>query len=73
MKFHQTKDYLFSVIYIQLECVAGFFKSNPDYRQVIRANLDALDFESHIWIKNQELKTENEADKSDSDIQELFD
>ena len=73
MKFHQTNNYIISVIYIQLQGVAGFFKNHSDYRKVIRDNLGAVNFESHVWVKSQEVKTEIECDKDDSDIQELLD
>ncbi len=72
MKFSQTDNYIFSIIYIQLQCVSGFFKNNLGYRETIRTNLNAVDFENHCFGESEELKLETEEAETDSDTQELF-
>ncbi len=75
MKFSQTNNYIISVIYVHFHCIAGFYKGNRQYRQTVRENLDAVDFENHVVIGSQVFKDEDEnedEDDSNSDIQELF-
>ncbi len=77
MQFSQTNNYIISVICVHFHCIAGLYEGNQQYRQTVRENLDAVEFENHIVVRSQVFKDEDEDEDEDedgtnSDIQELF-